>query len=130
MFAGMVGFFVVPIYGWKAMFIVGLIPSVLTIPLRWLMPESPRWLASKGRVAEADAVVKLLEDSATRRGAILREPVIAPVNCEATAGSDWRELFKGIYLKRTFMIWGLWLCVYMIEQRYGHLVADAIESGL
>jgi putative MFS transporter len=30
------------------MFIVGLIPSVLTIPLRWFMPESPRWLASKG----------------------------------------------------------------------------------
>lgn len=67
MFAGMMGFFLVPIYGWKAMFIVGLIPSVLTIPFRWLMPESPRWLASKGRVAEADAVVKLFEDSATRR---------------------------------------------------------------
>jgi MFS transporter, putative metabolite:H+ symporter len=31
MFAGMVGFFLVPVYGWKAMFIVGLIPSVLTI---------------------------------------------------------------------------------------------------
>src|ERR1700720_4425010 len=70
MFAGMAGYFLVPIYGWKAMFIVGLIPSVLTIPLRWLMPESPRWLASKGRTAEADAVVKLLEDSATRRGVI------------------------------------------------------------
>ena len=76
MFAGMVGFFLVPIYGWKAMFIVGLVPSVLTIPLRWFMPESPRWLASKGRIAEADAVVKLLEDNATRRGAVLREPVV------------------------------------------------------
>ena len=115
MFAGMAGFFLVPIYGWKAMFIVGLIPSVLTIPLRWFMPESPRWLASKGRVAEADAVVKLLEDSATRRGVILREPVMLPVDSNATARSDWRELFKGIYLKRTFTIWGLWVCVYMIN---------------
>ena len=105
MFAGMIGFFLVPIYGWKAMFIVGLIPSVLTIPLRWVMPESPRWLASKGRLAEADAVVKLFEDSATRRGDILREPVIRPVDSSATARSDWRELFKGIYLKRTLMIW-------------------------
>ena len=115
MFAGMAGYFLVPIYGWKAMFIVGLIPSVLTIPLRRLMPESPRWLASKGRTAEADAVVKRLEDDATRRGVVLREPVARPLDSRATARSDWRELFKGIYLKRTFTIWGLWTCVYMIN---------------
>jgi MFS transporter, putative metabolite:H+ symporter len=114
-FAGMVGFFLMPVYGWRAMFVIGLVPSVLTIPLRWFMPESPRWLASRGRVVEADAVVKLLEDSATRRGAVLREPVVRPVDSRATAHSDWRELFKGIYLKRTLMIWGLWMCVYMIN---------------
>jgi putative MFS transporter len=79
------------------------------------MPESPRWLASKGRLAEADAVVKLLENDATRHGATLREPVVRPVDPRASARSDWRELFKGIYLKRTFTIWGLWVCVYMIN---------------
>jgi putative MFS transporter len=115
MFAGMVGFFLVPIYGWKAMFIVGLVPSVLTIPLRWFMPESPRWLASKGRIAEADAIVKMLEDNARQSGAVLREPVVRPVDPRASARSDWRELFKGIYLKRTLMIWGLWACVYMVN---------------
>jgi putative MFS transporter len=115
MFAGMVGFLLVPIYGWKAMFVVGLIPAILTIPLRWFMPESPRWLASKGRVAEADAVVKLLESDARRRGVILRDPAVTPLAVKATARSDWRELFRGIYLKRTIMIWGLWLCAYMIN---------------
>jgi putative MFS transporter len=114
-FAGMMGFFLVPIYGWRAMFIVGLIPSVLTIPLRWFMPESPRWLASKGRVAEAEAVVKLLEDSATRRGNPLPEPVARPLDTVATTPFDWRELFKGIYLKRTLMVWVLWVCAYMIN---------------
>jgi putative MFS transporter len=115
MFAGMAGYFLVPIYGWKAMFIVGLIPSILTIPLRWFMPESPRWLASKGRFAEANGVVKLLEDGATKRGLVLRDPVVRPLDSTATARSDWRELFKGIYLKRTLTIWALWVCVYMIN---------------
>ena len=115
MFAGMVGFLLVPIYGWKAMFVVGLIPAILTIPLRWFMPESPRWLASKGRVVEADAVVKLLESDATRRGVVLREPVVKPLALKETERSHWRDLFRGVYLKRTIMIWGLWLCAYMIN---------------
>jgi len=115
MFAGMAGYFLVPIYGWKAMFIVGLVPSVLTIPLRYFMPESPRWLASKGRITGANKVVKMLENDATRRGMVLREPVVRPIDAKATSKSDWRELFKGIYLKRTLTIWGLWVCVYMIN---------------
>jgi len=115
MFAGIAGYFLVPIYGWKAMFVVGLIPSVITIPLRWFMPESPRWLASKGRMAEADTVVKMLENSATRRGIALPKPVVRPIDLRATARSDWRELFRGIYLKRTLTIWGLWVCAYMIN---------------
>ena len=115
MVAGMVGFFLVPIYGWKAMFIVGLVPSMLTLPLRWLMPESPRWLASKGRIAEAKVVLKMLEENATRHGAVLRDPIVRPLEEKAVARSDWHELFKGIYLKRTLMIWGLWACSYMIN---------------
>jgi putative MFS transporter len=115
MFAGMAGYFLVPLYGWKMMFVVGLIPSVLTLPLRWFMPESPRWLASKGRIVEANAVVKILEDSATARGIALPPPVVRPTDPQANTQSDWRELFRGIYLKRTLTIWGLSLCVYMIN---------------
>jgi MFS transporter, putative metabolite:H+ symporter len=115
MFAGMAGYFLVPLYGWKMMFVVGLIPSVLTIPLRWFMPESPRWLASKGRIVEANAVVKILEDSATARGIALPPPVVRPADPQANTQSDWRELFRGIYLKRTLTIWALSLCVYMIN---------------
>lgn len=115
MFAGIAGYFLVPVFGWKAMFIVGLIPAVLTIPMRALMPESPRWLASTGRVKKANAVVSMLENEALKAGATLSEPVVRPVDPKATARSDWRELFKGIYRKRTFTIWFLWICVYMVN---------------
>jgi MFS transporter, putative metabolite:H+ symporter len=56
LFAGPAGYFLVPLYGWRALFIVGLVPAVLMIPMRIFMPESPRWLAAKGRIAKADKV--------------------------------------------------------------------------
>ncbi|MFI6365228.1 MFS transporter [Nocardia sp. NPDC050630] len=115
MFAGIIGYFLVPVYGWRAMFVVGLVPAVLTIPLRFLMPESPRWLASKGRLDQASAVVSMLERDATKRGLLLSEPVVRPIDPVASKRSDWRELFQGIYRKRTLMIWGLWISVYLIN---------------
>jgi putative MFS transporter len=115
MFAGIAGYFLVPVVGWKAMFIVGIVPALLTIPMRWLMPESPRWLASRGRVQKADAVVTMLENEAVKAGHTLTEPVVRPVDPKATARTNWRELFSGIYKKRTFMIWMLWICVYMVN---------------
>ena len=115
LFAGLAGYFLVPLYGWRALFIVGLVPAVLMIPMRIFMPESPRWLASKGRIAKADKVVSMLEREAVKEGKTLTEPVVRPVDPKATAKSDWRELFQGLYLKRTLMIWVLWICVYMIN---------------
>ncbi|MET0170993.1 MAG: MFS transporter, partial [Agrobacterium vaccinii] len=110
--AGLIGYFLVPVYGWKAMFVVGLVPAVLMIPLRWFLRESPRWLVANGRYEEADRIVTQFENSARAAGKELPEPriVAAPVNRK----SDWRELFQGIYLKRTLSIWAMWFCAYMV----------------
>ncbi|WP_206792007.1 MFS transporter [Amycolatopsis sp. MtRt-6] len=115
MFAGIAGYFLVPVYGWRALFVVGLIPAVLTIPLRLLMPESPRWLAAKGRVEKADKVVSMLENEAVKQGHVLAEPDVRPVDPKVKTRSDWRELFHGIYRRRTLMIWVLWATVYLVN---------------
>jgi putative MFS transporter len=112
MFAGAVGYFLVPVCGWKAMFLVGLVPAVLMIPLRFLMPESPRWLAASGRLEDADAIVTAFERSAERQGFVLAEPW--PAQPLVNARSDWRELMRGTYRAHTLMIWTLWFCVYMV----------------
>lgn len=110
--AGLIGYFMVPLYGWKAMFVVGLVPAMLMIPLRWFLHESPRWLVANGRYEEADRIVTKLENSARAAGNELPEPkiVAAPIRRK----SDWRELFQGIYLKRTLSIWAMWFCAYMV----------------
>lgn len=111
--AGLIARALVPVYGWKAMFIVGLVPAVVLIPLRFFMKESPRWLAAKGRWFDADTIVRGLETSAVARGHVLAEPqpVVAKVEAKST---DWRELFQGIYRKRTFTIWAMWFCSYLV----------------
>ncbi|EFE08055.1 MFS transporter [Citrobacter youngae] len=116
MFAGIAGYFLVPMYGWKAMFWVGLIPPLIAMPLRWLMPESPRWLISKGRMSEANQVISSLEHEVIRSGRVLDTPQITVFSFPANKGKGgWKELFSGIYLKRTLMLWGLWLSAYLVN---------------
>jgi len=111
--AGLIGYFLVPIYGWQAMFIVRLAPAILTIPMRWFMIESPRWLLSVGRAQQASDVVTRMENGLLRRGIFLDTPSAA-VRPLDKARSDVRELFKGVYLPRTVMLVALWVCSYMV----------------
>jgi len=45
-------------YGWRVMLTVSAVPTVLLLLLLPFVPESPRYLAVKGRTDEADAVVR------------------------------------------------------------------------
>jgi putative MFS transporter len=95
------------------MFIIGGIPALLVIPMRSILPESPRWLASRGRFAEADAAIKRIEDVAMREGKALPTlPSELPPVQEAQ--SRFADLFKGIYAKRTVVLWCVWIATYFI----------------
>ena len=50
----------VPTHGWRILFILGVLPAALSFIVRWKVPESPRWLAIKGRKEEAATVLKKL----------------------------------------------------------------------
>src|SRR4051812_49471305 len=45
LFAGLAGYFLVPVYGWRALFIVGLVPAGFLIPPPLPIPQAPRWPA-------------------------------------------------------------------------------------
>ncbi|MGA2991862.1 MAG: MFS transporter [Candidatus Korobacteraceae bacterium] len=53
MLAAMTGAFLAPHVGWRGLFVVGLMPALLTLLVRAWVPESPRWLARMGRAEEA-----------------------------------------------------------------------------
>ena len=43
---------------WRDLMLYSSIPSVLSFVLIWLIPESPRWLLSRGRIEEAEVIVR------------------------------------------------------------------------
>ena len=58
--------------GWRGLFLIGALPLVLILPYAWFaLPESPRWLASRGR---------------TRRAALICEATGLPAEMARTEG--------------------------------------------
>jgi MFS transporter, SHS family, lactate transporter len=47
--AALVSAFVVPAWGWRGLFVVAVAPALLALPIRFLVPESPEWLAERRR---------------------------------------------------------------------------------
>ena len=66
--AAVLGFWLVPRYGWRSMFIIGGIAGLLSMFVIRRLSESPRWLMSKGRFEEADRIVSEIEREASSGG--------------------------------------------------------------
>jgi len=105
---------VVPEFGWRWMFIIGGVPAVLAIPLRRLLLESPRWLASRGRLDEADRVLTRIETIISHNGTRPLPPVPGDVPDVQRAAARFADLFQGIYLRRTITVWVMWICTYLV----------------
>ncbi|SMC46267.1 MFS transporter [Sporomusa malonica] len=97
-----VGYFLIDVPGgWKWMLGSAAIPGILLIIGRWGTPESPRWLMGKGRVEEARAVMKKVYGPNADIEDIEQNVV----------QTNFMKMFQGVYLSRTAMIGGFWLCL-------------------
>jgi putative MFS transporter len=105
LFVALLGRFIVPTVGWQGIFFVGAVPAFIVFILRFLVPESPRWLAAHGRYDEASKIVTKLEEEVARAGKPLPPPEIKP----AAPRQETRiaELFSSFYRRRTLVLWSI-----------------------
>ncbi len=73
----LLSYLIIPSFGWRPMFIIAGVCSLIVWYLRKRLPESPRWLESKGRDAEAEALMQAIEKEAAAGGTL--PPAAAPV---------------------------------------------------
>lgn len=109
MAAGQAGAWLVPLWGWQTIFLIGGIPCLVIGVLVARLPESPRWLISQGRLCEAEEIVRQAEAGAERL-----PPVTAEVEVTIRK-TQWREVVSSAYRSRTFVVWMLWFCVYFVS---------------
>jgi len=125
--SALIGYFVVPASdsGWRWAFAIGAIPAIYAIIVRWGLPESARWLQSRGRHAEAHEVVERFAagaasgraadavDASARSGprASTDGDAPEPTRIATSAGKRLAALWSREFRGRTLSIWLIWFCV-------------------
>jgi putative MFS transporter len=87
MLAGVIAASLLPIIGWRGLFLIGLSPLVLVFMIRYWVPESPRWLMLMGRHEEA-------RDSLAWALMIDPKEITLPPVQAGVETARWIELFK------------------------------------
>lgn len=72
--AALLGTLIIPRFTWRAMFALGGFGALAIWYLRKALPESPRWLESVGRTAEAEALLQSIEKEVSRECGSLPPP--------------------------------------------------------
>lgn len=107
--AGLMSYYVLAAYSWRTMFLLGAVPAVFLFVVRRYVPESPRWLESKGRHAEAAKIVEDVENQVKRNlNLSTLPPVVSSGGTKESTSSGLKVLWSAAYRSRTLTVWGLW----------------------
>ncbi|HEX3954142.1 MAG TPA: MFS transporter [Stellaceae bacterium] len=103
------------VQGWRWVSILAAAGAIFVWWIRLALPESPRWLASHGRLAEAERITATMEARVqAESGRPLPPPEIVSGEVEEAHGA-WSEMWQGVYLSRTIM-----LIIFNLVQSVGY----------
>jgi putative MFS transporter len=111
----LLGYLIIPAFGWRPMFIIAAIGSLVVWYLRKNLPESPRWLESQGRAAEAEALMQSIEQESAAGGTL--PPVVVPAPVAQVAAMD---MLKPPLLQRLLV--GCWVLITINTLIFGFVI--------
>jgi MFS transporter, putative metabolite:H+ symporter len=94
------GLLIIPQFGWRWMFVITGIGALIVWYLRRALPESPRWLESKGHTAEAEKVLTAIETEVSQGRSL---PPAASQETPIIPRQSIKALFEGAMLSRTIV---------------------------
>jgi MFS transporter, putative metabolite:H+ symporter len=101
-----------PNLGWRWTLALTAPFALLIGAMRKMLPESPRWLMSQGRAAEADAVVTDIEARVARSHDGVLPPVVPITIPVLTHKVQRRDMLARGILPLTLMLWLVWFTEY------------------
>ncbi|KXO98976.1 MFS transporter [Tsukamurella pseudospumae] len=111
--SALVASWMVPAHGYRWLFALGALP-ILLVPSLFRLQESPRWLASRGRLDDATRTLEKIESEVTKQFGTLPDYDRNPP-AEVTVRSSFVELFSVRYRRRTAMVATAWLTAYFVN---------------
>jgi MFS transporter, putative metabolite:H+ symporter len=109
------GYLIIPNFGWRPMFVIAGVGSLIVWYLRKNLPESPRWLESQGRAAEAEALMQSIEAEASPT-LPLPPPAPTPQVAQLTAV----DMLKPPILQRLLV--GCWVLITINTLIFGFVI--------
>ncbi len=105
--------FIVPQFGWRVLFALGIVPALMLLFVRRFMPESVRYQISRGKLADAERTVATIERAT---GYMAWEPAVAPraivADVAVQQGVTVLELLAPGRRKTTILLWIVSFCYF------------------